>query len=156
MKRILLAFWMSLCMVPVHSLCAADGWVPGTDELYRLDLLPRFRSATHVGAVSSYDRTGGNDDGFSGKYSFVGRDDQGIIIADLQGPGIIYRIWTPTPTDDVVEFLFDGDSSPASRQSFAICSAARSPPSSRRWSAGAWVGSTAMSRCRTGKGARSG
>ena len=128
MKRMLLAFWMSVCMVPVHSLCAADGWVPGTEELYRLDLLPKFRSAIQVGSVSSYDRTGGNDDGFSGKYSFVSRDDEGLIIADLQGPGIIYRIWTPTPTDDVVEFLFDGESEPRITAKFRDLFSGQVPP----------------------------
>ena len=80
----------------------------GLEELVRLDRLPVLISS-HVGAVSSYDRTGGNDDGFSGKYSFVRKDPEGLVLADLKGPGVIYRIWTPTPTDDVLEFLFDGE-----------------------------------------------
>ena len=84
----------------------------GTEALYRLDQLPAFRTATHVGMVSSYDRSGGNDDGFSGKYSYVRRDPAGVVLADLQGPGVICRLWTPTPTDDVLEFLFDGENQP--------------------------------------------
>ena len=58
--------------------------------------------------VSSYDRTGGNDDGFSGKYSFIRKEGDALVIADLKGPGVIYRIWTPTPTDDYLEFYLDG------------------------------------------------
>jgi hypothetical protein len=84
----------------------------GMEELYRLDRLPAFRTSVKVGSVSSYDRSGGNDDGFSGKYSFVRKDPEGLVLADLQGPGVIYRLWTPTPTDDVIEFLFDGESKP--------------------------------------------
>lgn len=84
----------------------------GLEELYRLDRLPAFKTSTRIGAVTSYDRTGGNDDGFSGRYSFVRKDDDGLVLADLKGPGVIYRIWTPTPTDDVMEFLFDGETKP--------------------------------------------
>ncbi len=77
--------------------------------------MPRFRRSVRVGLVSSYDRTGGNDDGFSGKYSFVRREPGGLVLADLEGPGAIYRIHTPTPTDDVVEFYFDGEAEPGLR-----------------------------------------
>ena len=84
----------------------------GIEELYRLDRLPAFKTSVQIGSVSSYDRTGGNDDGFSGKYSFVRKDAAGVVLADLKGPGVIYRVWTPTPTDDVMEFLFDGETTP--------------------------------------------
>ena len=84
----------------------------GLPELSRLDLLPRFKPSVKVASISSYDRTGGNDDGFSGKYSFVRKEGDGLVIADLQGPGVIYRIWTPTPTDDPMEFYFDGETEP--------------------------------------------
>ncbi len=84
----------------------------GLSELTRLDLLPRFKRSIRVGSFSSYDRTGGNDDGFSGTYSFVRKDDEGLVLAELDGPGAIYRIWTPTPTDDVFAFYFDGEAEP--------------------------------------------
>lgn len=98
--------------VAPDSVTAAGAAAVGIDELARLDLLPRFRRSVRVGLVSSYDRTGGNDDGFSGKYSFVRREPGGLVLADLEGPGAIYRIHTPTPTDDVVEFYFDGETAP--------------------------------------------
>jgi hypothetical protein len=91
---------------------------PGATELHRLDLLPRFRDSIEVGSISSYDRTGGNDDGFSGKYSFVRKDTRGLVLAELTGPGVVYRIWTPTPTDDVMELYFDGESTPSIRLPF--------------------------------------
>ncbi|MCX6567968.1 MAG: DUF2961 domain-containing protein, partial [Candidatus Aminicenantes bacterium] len=86
--------------------------VIGIEELARLDLLPRLKQSVTVGLVSSYDRSGGNDDGFSGKYSFIRKEAGGLVLADLEGPGVIYRIHTPTPTDDIIEFYFDGEAAP--------------------------------------------
>lgn len=90
----------------------------GWEALSRLDRLAEYKPALEVGCVSSYDRTGGNDDGFSGKYSFVRKEGDALVIADLQGPGVIYRIWTPTPTDDWMEFYFDGEAQPRVRVRF--------------------------------------
>jgi hypothetical protein len=103
----------------VVSWCALVGWLGRSapppaevEEWYRLDRLPAFRTAVRVGSVSSYDRSGGNDDGFSGRYSAVRQEPAGVVLADLKGPGVIYRIWTPTPTDEVLELLFDGETKP--------------------------------------------
>ncbi len=84
----------------------------GLDTIARLDQLAVLKPALNVGSVSSYDRTGGNDDGFSGTHSFVRKEGDYLILADLKGPGVIYRFATPTPSDDTLEFLFDGESSP--------------------------------------------
>ena len=89
----------------------AQEWV-GYEQLYRLDRLPLLRTSVKIGSISSYDRTGGNDDGFSGKYSFIRKEPEGLVIADLKGPGVIYRIWTPTPSDDWMELFFDGETKP--------------------------------------------
>ena len=104
--------------VPPSILAALVLTGAGASELHRLDLLPRFKESVYVGSVSSYDRTGGNDDGFSGTYSFVGKDERGLVLADLKGPGVVYRIWTPTPTDDLMEFYFDGETEPRLRLPF--------------------------------------
>ncbi len=80
--------------------------------LSRIDLLPRYLDHSLVGQVSSYDTTGGNDDGFSGKYSFLRKENGSLVIADLKGPGIIQRIWTPTPTMDTIQFFFDNEPEP--------------------------------------------
>lgn len=77
--------------------------------LKRVDLLPEYRSGCLVEQISSYDTTGGNDDGFSGKYSYIRKENGHLVIADFKGPGVINRIWTPTPTNDTLAFYFDGE-----------------------------------------------
>ena len=105
-QRIIVA--VSLLAVTCTAL-AAEPWSPSAEDLYRLDRLPQLKPSVKVGSVSSYDRTGGNDDGFSGKYSFVRKEGDALVLADLKGPGVIWRIWTPTPSDDMFEFYFDGE-----------------------------------------------
>lgn len=107
-------FVVATLSLSIHSteLSAADEWVPGIQELYRLDRLAVLRDSIEVASISSYDRTGGNNDGFGGQYSFVRKEKDGLVLADLKGPGVIYRIWTPTPTDDMLEFHFDGNNEP--------------------------------------------
>ncbi len=85
----------------------------GIDALARLDLLPQIRSQVHTGMFSSYDQTGGNDDGFSGKYSFLRKEGEGnLVIAEMEGPGVIYRMHMPGPQDGDIEFYFDGKKTP--------------------------------------------
>jgi len=86
--------------------------VYGLEALARPDLLAVIDPSAKAGMVSSYDRSGGNDDGFSGKYSFVRKEAGCLVLADLEGPGLITRFHTPTPTDDIVEFYFDGEAAP--------------------------------------------
>ncbi len=81
-------------------------------KLARIDRLPQFQKDVLVKQVSSYDTTGGNDDGFSGKYSYLRKEGDKLVIADLKGPGVIQRIWTPTPTGDTIQFYFDGETIP--------------------------------------------
>ncbi|WP_256004563.1 glycoside hydrolase family 172 protein [Pedobacter deserti] len=76
--------------------------------------LPKYVSNTTVHQFSSYDRTGNNDDGFSGKYSFIRKEkDSSLVIFEAKGKGVINRIWTPTPTDDILDFYFDGSTKPS-------------------------------------------
>lgn len=76
--------------------------------------LPAYAEKVRCAQVSSYDVTGGNDDGFSGKYSFVRRNaDSTLVIFDVKGPGVINRIWTPTPSDDSLAFYIDNLTKPA-------------------------------------------
>ena len=87
-------------------------------QLYRVDLLPEYRSNSKVELISTYDTTGGNDDGFSGKYSFVRKEGNYLVLADLKGPGVVNRIHTPTPTDKMLAFYFDGEKTPRIRVPF--------------------------------------
>jgi len=101
------------CSDPPEIPPALETYPVGLEELTRLDLLPRLKHATKVGMFSSYDREGGNDDGFNGTYSFLRKqEDGGLVLAELDGPGVLTRIWTPTPTDDDFEFYFDGEEEP--------------------------------------------
>lgn len=125
------ALWLALLGAARGSAAAPNPEAPlavGLQQLYRLDLLPQFRQSVRVGCVSSYDRTGGNDDGFSGRYSFIRKEGDGLVIADLKGPGAIYRIWTPTPTDDPIEFYFDGESRPRVRMKYRELFGGDHPP----------------------------
>jgi len=142
-------FWAVGVIGSFLAVAKGEG-VPAVEQLHRLDLLPRLKQSIRVGFVSSYDRTGGNDDGFSGKYSFVRKEAGGLVLADLKGPGVIHRIWTPTPTDDETEFYFDGESSPRIRLKFRDLFTEPSRLSCRHW----WVrpeeGTTATCRCLSG------
>ena len=62
--------------------------------------------------VSSFDRTGGNDDGFSGNYSFIRKEGENLVIFDEQGPGCIYRVWSANPDNGWIKFYFDGEAEP--------------------------------------------
>lgn len=74
---------------------AATAWQPTgqLEELYDDTLLPRLRPGVVAASFSSYDRTGGNDDGFSGTYSKLREEDGNSVIAEMEGPGCIYRMW---------------------------------------------------------------
>lgn len=87
-------------------------WRDEVALLKDIDQLPKYRSNQIVEQVSSYDRKGGNDDGFDGTYSYVRKENGKLVIADLKGPGVVNRIWTPTPTDDMLSFYFDGEKTP--------------------------------------------
>lgn len=65
----------------------------GIERLTRLDQIYRVPVNVQVVGESSYDRTGGNDDGFSGAYSYLYRDEKGYVIFDRQGPGCVYQMW---------------------------------------------------------------
>src|SRR5437764_45440 len=104
-----LATVLLLSVIPAATAAPGDRPALGIAELTRLDQLPRLKQSVKVASFSSYDRTGGNDDGFSGKYSFIRKEGDGLVVAEMKGPGVIYRIWTPTPTDDPLEFYFDGE-----------------------------------------------
>jgi hypothetical protein len=83
-------------------------------NLYDISTLPVYREGSTESQVSSWDRTGGNDDGFSGRFSFVKRnDDSSLVLFDVRGAGAINRIWTPTPTKDMLDFYIDDTLRPA-------------------------------------------
>ena len=96
-KRKLIALFSHIVfsLIAVYAADAAfsadQKQIRGIEELYRLDLLPKLRPFASVGCLASYDPTGGNDDGFSGKHSFIRKEKAGFVIAELEGPGVITR-----------------------------------------------------------------
>jgi hypothetical protein len=116
MKKVSLCFY--ICFLAFTSLAhAQDKKVNLQTELKRLydiEQLPRYISGSNEWEKSSYDTTGGNDDGFSGRYSFVRRNpDSTLVIFEAKGKGVINRIWMPTRDDDTLDFYFDGKEKPA-------------------------------------------
>ncbi len=63
------------------------------DQLYRLQQLPQLRPGVRCKMFSSYDRTGGNNDGFAGTYSQLWLEEGNSVLATMDGPGCIQRIW---------------------------------------------------------------
>lgn len=94
-------------------------WTDELELLKRVDKLPEYRTNSLVEQFSSYDRTGGNDDGFAGTYSFLRKEGDKLVIAEMEGPGVINRIWTPTPTDNMLYFYFDGQKEPGLKIKFS-------------------------------------
>jgi hypothetical protein len=121
----------TLCLVltTIPGLSPADDSPrPFAERLLDVNALARFRPVVKVGSFSSYDRTGGNDDGFSGKYSYLRKEGDGLVIAELKGPGVITRIHTPTPTSDPIEFYLDGEATPRLRLPFIDLFLGKHPP----------------------------
>lgn len=81
--------------VAVLAATAAHAFQPtgSLRELYDPALLPLLRPGVKAGSFSSYDRTGGNNDGFSGTYSKLREEDGNSVLAEMEGPGAIQRIW---------------------------------------------------------------
>jgi len=87
-------------------------------QFYDFSSLPKYEENTYCAEVSTYDRTGGNDDGFSGTYSFVRKNaDCSLVIFEQKGPGVINRFWTPTPSADTLDFYIDD----TLHKAFSIC-----------------------------------
>jgi hypothetical protein len=112
MKSIIQTTGILLFILGLQVSALADGVKEEILKLARIDLLPQYQEKVLVKQLSSYDTTGNNDDGFSGKYSYLRKENGNLVIADLKGPGVIQRIWTPTPTNDTLQFFFDGEKSP--------------------------------------------
>jgi D-arabinan exo alpha-(1,3)/(1,5)-arabinofuranosidase (non-reducing end) len=83
----------------------------GLRYMAAFESLPEFKDAV-CRQVSSYDRKGGNDDlghfvnGDTGKLP-----DNRAVLADLKGPGCIYRIWSANAAG-TLRFYFDGETEP--------------------------------------------
>jgi hypothetical protein len=64
----------------------------GWDSYRHIDAFAQLRSGEQTREFSSFDRAGGNDDGFNGTYSCL-RVTDGCVIAERSGAGEISSIW---------------------------------------------------------------
>ncbi|MBR4748935.1 MAG: DUF2961 domain-containing protein [Abditibacteriota bacterium] len=81
------------CVLPA-ALSAAGAPAGSPRELWDPELLPLLGGAESR-LFSSYDRTGGNNDGFDGLYSTVREEKGRWVVFDQRGPGAVKRIWFP-------------------------------------------------------------
>lgn len=116
-KKIVLSLLIFL-LAGVNSSAQVHSFKHELEQLKRVDLLPSYRPNAINEQFSSYDRTGGNDDGFSGKYSYIRKENGHLVLAEFKGAGVLNRIWTPTPTEDMIAFYFDGEKKPRLRLKF--------------------------------------
>lgn len=100
------------------SVAVADR-IYGLDRMERFDQLPVLLEGTQVRQVSSYDRSGGNDDGFNGTYSALYVDEGGeYVLFDEIGSGCLYRFWMTYGTSPAsyssyrLRFYFDNEPEP--------------------------------------------
>ena len=109
MKKRSLCFY--ICFLAFSFVHAQNKLVnPKTElkRLYDIQQLPAYIDGSHEWEKSSYDTTGGNDDGFSGRYSFVRKNPDGtLVIFEAKGKGVINRIWMPTHNNDTHDYYFD-------------------------------------------------
>jgi len=112
MKISLLFFGLQFILFSVYAQSSKISTQTELAKLVDISSLPAY-SETVLKQISSYDRTGGNDDGFSGQYSFIRRNqDSSLVLLDVKGHGVINRIWTPTPTQDTLDFYFGASDRP--------------------------------------------
>lgn len=114
-------FFFTLSLLPLISIAQTKQITSLSDFLqpfYDFSSLPLYENNVYSAEVSTYDTTGGNNDGFNGTYSFIRRNaDSSLVLFDQKGPGVINRFWTPTPTKDTLDFYIDD----TSHVSFSIC-----------------------------------
>src|SRR3954468_10325270 len=72
---------------------AADKGPTGWQVYRDLTQLPDMRPGAVTRQFSSFDRTGGNNDGFNGTYSCLRTTPAGCVIAERTGPGQIDSMW---------------------------------------------------------------
>jgi hypothetical protein len=92
----------------------------GLEAIEEFERYPLLMTDTQAHYLSSYDRSGGNDDGFNGTYSALYVDANGEhVIFDVKGPGTVYTMWFTSRVSGFsplelgrIRFYFDDESKP--------------------------------------------
>jgi hypothetical protein len=78
----------------LEAMTVVDKGPVGWDVYRRWDLMAAMRPGSQARQFSSFDRAGGNDDGFNGTYSCLRTSDTGgCVIAERSGPGQLESMW---------------------------------------------------------------
>ncbi|MGD0261961.1 MAG: glycoside hydrolase family 172 protein [Verrucomicrobiota bacterium] len=121
-----------MALVTSLSLCAAEQELTYLDLVKRLTDLERLATLPAPGEqcaqCSSYDRAS-RYDAASGKYinwdanadgdGIIRKEGDKLVLAEMEGPGCIWRIWSAAPKDGHVRIYLDGASEPAVDLPFA-------------------------------------
>jgi len=103
-----------------------------------LDKLPIIEPGVYCKQFSSYDRQSRIDEatgkqvnwdanGDAGQYLRIDPDTKEGVMAEMDGPGCIFRIWSANP-QGVIRFYFDGDVKPTHEWDFAALFRGKIPP----------------------------
>ncbi|MDD5191590.1 MAG: DUF2961 domain-containing protein [Candidatus Nanoarchaeia archaeon] len=89
----------------------------GITGIEHFDEIPYFKDNIQTLQVSGFDRNGGNDDGVTGKWSYLYKEGSNYIIFDETGPGIIQNLWMAgvgylDETNGRILFYFDNETTP--------------------------------------------
>lgn len=100
----------------------------GLSALTEFEYLPVLRQDVWFHSVSSQDVTGGNDDGFSGSFSYLYRKDGRYVLLDTRGPGCVY-LFRNIGFDGNLHIQFNNGGATATETlSFADLHSDRRPP----------------------------
>lgn len=109
------------CAAAVITAAAQEPATPvGLAAIAAFDRYPIVEDDAQMLYLSSYDRSGGNDDGFKGTYSALSVDARGEhVIFDARGPGCVYTLWFTSRVDGWsgldwgrLRFYFDDEETP--------------------------------------------
>ena len=104
--------WLLLLVAPM-AMAHAEQPTPGWASLTAIDALPLLREGVRVYQVSSYDRTGDNNDRNTRLYQTANGES---VLFDGVGPGCVYRMWLTysdeTFTTNRLRVYIDGETAP--------------------------------------------
>ncbi len=118
----LCAFLFVLLLVASSHATEVRDYTYFLNELVNLDDLPLTQEGVISAQASSYDRASRYDpetdtyvnwaaNGDAGQYIRINEETKEGVMAELDGPGCIFRIWSANP-QGVIRFYLDGDTKP--------------------------------------------
>lgn len=118
---------LPLLLFATPSVCRAAETVSYDELVARLTRMERLATpvvageSESAGASTSYDR-GSSYDSATGAYrnwsanddghGFIRREGDGQVLVDLEGPGVLWRIWSAQPGQGHIRIYLDGNSTP--------------------------------------------